>query len=67
MGVFEIHEAFASQMIGNVRCLASDSFCRDRLGRDGAVGEIATAIRIAPATKIVAATACRKIAPRARA
>ena len=40
VGVFEIHEAFASQMIGNVRCLASDSFCRDRLGRDGAVGEI---------------------------
>ena len=40
VGVFEVHEAFASQMIGNVRCLASGSFCRDRLGRDGAVGEI---------------------------
>lgn len=40
VGVFEMHEAFASQMIGNVRCLASDSFCRERLGRDKAVGEI---------------------------
>lgn len=40
VGVLEIHEAFAAQIVGNVRCLASDSFCRDRLGRDKAVGEI---------------------------
>ncbi|MRR38576.1 acetyl-CoA C-acyltransferase, partial [bacterium] len=40
VGVFEMHEAFASQMIGNVRCLASKEFCKDRLGRDKAVGEI---------------------------
>jgi acetyl-CoA acetyltransferase family protein len=40
VGVFEMHEAFASQIIGNVRSLASDSFCRDRLGWDRAVGEI---------------------------
>ncbi|HPI91646.1 MAG TPA: acetyl-CoA C-acyltransferase [Deltaproteobacteria bacterium] len=40
IGVFEIHEAFASQMIGNVKCLASKEFARDRLGLDEAVGEI---------------------------
>lgn len=40
VGVFEIHEAFASQIIGNVRCLASKEFARDKLGLDDAVGEI---------------------------
>jgi acetyl-CoA acetyltransferase family protein len=40
VGVIEMHEAFASQIIGNVRCLASDEFCREKLGRDKAVGEI---------------------------
>ncbi|HNY66273.1 MAG TPA: acetyl-CoA C-acyltransferase [Deltaproteobacteria bacterium] len=40
IGVIEMHEAFASQIIGNIRCLASDTFCRERLGRDRAVGEI---------------------------
>ncbi len=40
IGVFEIHEAFASQMIGNVKCLASKEFAQDKLGRDAAVGEI---------------------------
>jgi acetyl-CoA acyltransferase len=40
IGVFEIHEAFASQMIGNVRSLASKQFAQERLGLDKAVGEI---------------------------
>lgn len=40
ISVFEIHEAFASQMLGNIRCLASPAFCRDRLGLDAPVGEI---------------------------
>lgn len=40
LGVFEIHEAFASQMIGNVKCLASKQFAKERLGLDEAVGEI---------------------------
>lgn len=40
IGVFEIHEAFASQMIGNVRSLASRQFAQERLGLDKAVGEI---------------------------
>lgn len=40
LGVFEIHEAFASQMIGNVKCLASKQFAKEKLGLDDAVGEI---------------------------
>jgi len=40
IGVFEIHEAFASQMVANVKCLASKSFAREKLGLPDAVGEI---------------------------
>ena len=40
IGVFEIHEAFASQMIGNARCLASKQFAKEKLGLSRAVGEI---------------------------
>mgnify|MGYP001077010342 CR=1 FL=1 len=39
VGVFEIHEAFASQMLGVIRCLESDSFAKERLGKSGRVGE----------------------------
>jgi acetyl-CoA acetyltransferase family protein len=39
VGVFEIHEAFASQMLGVIRCLDSDSFAKERLGKAGKVGE----------------------------
>jgi len=38
--VFEIHEAFAGQVLANLKCLASDSFAREKLGRDKPVGEI---------------------------
>jgi acetyl-CoA acetyltransferase family protein len=38
--LFEINEAFAAQVLGTLRALASDRFCRQELGRDGAVGEI---------------------------
>ena len=38
--VWEIHEAFAAQMVANLKCLASDTFARERLHRDKAVGEI---------------------------
>jgi len=38
--VWEIHEAFAAQMVANLKCLASDTFAKERLGRDKAVGEI---------------------------
>ncbi len=40
IGVFEIHEAFASQIIANVKSLASKEFAREKLGLDQAVGEI---------------------------
>jgi acetyl-CoA acetyltransferase family protein len=38
--VFEFHEAFAGQILANLRCLDSDTFGRQKLGRDGKVGEV---------------------------
>ncbi|NOX36389.1 MAG: acetyl-CoA C-acyltransferase [Calditrichaeota bacterium] len=38
--VFEFHEAFAAQILANLKLLASDTFAREKLGRDRAVGEI---------------------------
>ncbi len=38
--VFEFHEAFAGQILANLRCLASDSFAREKLGRTGRLGDI---------------------------
>ena len=38
--VFEFHEAFAGQILANFKCLASDEFAREKLGRDKAVGTI---------------------------
>ncbi|MNR94404.1 3-ketoacyl-CoA thiolase [compost metagenome] len=40
VGVFELHEAFAAQMLANLRLLADKSFAREKLGRDREVGEI---------------------------
>ena len=38
--LFEIHEAFAAQVLSTVDCLASAEWCRQKLGRDSAVGVI---------------------------
>ncbi|MFQ5584277.1 MAG: acetyl-CoA C-acyltransferase, partial [Calditrichia bacterium] len=38
--VFEFHEAFAAQIIANLKCLNSDQFAKEHLGRDKKVGEI---------------------------
>lgn len=38
--VFELHEAFAAQMVANMQVLGDEQFCRERLGREGAVGRI---------------------------
>lgn len=38
--IWEIHEAFAAQILVNQACLASDEFARDRLGLKRAVGPI---------------------------
>lgn len=40
MDVIEFHEAFAGQIIANIKALASDEFAQKNLGRDKAVGEI---------------------------
>ena len=38
--VLEIHEAFAGQVLTNIKCLNDKEFCQERLNRDEAVGEI---------------------------
>ena len=37
---YEIHEAFASQTIATLKAWQSEQFCRDRLGRNQAMGPI---------------------------
>src|SRR5450755_278421 len=39
---WEINEAFAAQVIACLRAWASDDFCRDELGQDGALGQLDT-------------------------
>lgn len=38
--LIEINEAFAAQVLGVVRALASDEYCKKNLGKDKAVGQI---------------------------
>ncbi|XP_028517156.1 uncharacterized protein B0303.3-like, partial [Exaiptasia diaphana] len=40
IGVFELHEAFAAQILAVVRLLESDRLSREILGRDRALGAI---------------------------
>jgi len=40
IGVFEFHEAFAAQVVANLKCLNSDSFAKEKLGRSSRVGEV---------------------------
>jgi len=40
MDVIEFHEAFAGQILTNIKALASDEFAQQNLGRDKAVGEV---------------------------
>jgi acetyl-CoA C-acetyltransferase len=37
---YEIHEAFAAQVIATLKAWQSEKFCRDRLGRNAAMGPI---------------------------
>lgn len=39
--VVEFHEAFAGQVLANLKCLASAAFAREKLGKDHAVGDVA--------------------------
>ena len=38
--VFEFHEAFAGQIVANLKCMASDDFGKNKLGRDKAIGVV---------------------------
>ena len=40
MGLYEINEAFAAQVIACTKALASDKFAKEKLGLDKAVGEV---------------------------
>lgn len=40
ISVFEFHEAFAAQMVANLKCLDSTEFAKTRLGKSRKVGEI---------------------------
>ncbi len=37
---YEIHEAFASQVLSTLKAWEDDTYCRERLGLDGALGSI---------------------------
>jgi len=38
--VFEIHEAFAGQVMANIKALASKEWCKEKLGKDAPVGKV---------------------------
>ncbi len=40
MDVIEFHEAFAGQILANLKCLASDEFAKENLNRTQAVGKV---------------------------
>ncbi|MEM7035558.1 MAG: acetyl-CoA C-acyltransferase [Bacteroidota bacterium] len=40
MDVIEFHEAFAGQILANIKCLGSDEFAQAQLGREKAVGKV---------------------------
>jgi acetyl-CoA acyltransferase len=40
VGLVDMHEAFAAQVLSILKMLASESFAKERLGRDKAVGQI---------------------------
>ncbi len=40
LDVIEFHEAFAGQILANIKALASDKFAKEKLGLDKAIGEV---------------------------
>jgi len=40
IGVWEIHEAFAGQVLANLKALDSDYFCKNHMGRSGKFGQL---------------------------
>jgi len=40
IGIIEMHEAFAAQVLSNIQALESDGWAREKLGRSQAVGKV---------------------------
>ena len=40
LDLIEIHEAFAAQVLSNLKCFDDDKFFQDKLGRDKSLGEV---------------------------
>jgi acetyl-CoA acyltransferase len=40
LDVIEIHEAFAAQLLANLRCFEDEEFCQEKLGLDQALGPV---------------------------
>lgn len=40
IGVWEIHEAFAGQVLSNLNALDSESFCKEQLGKSSKIGRV---------------------------
>jgi acetyl-CoA acyltransferase len=40
MGLVEMHEAFAAQVLSNIQAVESQRFAQERLGRSEAVGQV---------------------------
>jgi acetyl-CoA acyltransferase len=40
LGLVEMHEAFASQVLSNIKAFESDKWAREELGRSAAIGEV---------------------------
>lgn len=40
IGVWEIHEAFAGQVLSNLNAMDSDAFCKEELGRSSKIGRV---------------------------
>ncbi len=38
--VFEFHEAFAAQVVANLKCLDSEKFAKEKLGKNKKIGEV---------------------------
>ena len=38
--VYELHEAFAGQVLSNIKVLGSDDFCKENFGLSGKVGDM---------------------------
>jgi acetyl-CoA acyltransferase len=40
LDLIEIHEAFAAQVLSNLKCFSDDKFFQEKLGREKSLGEV---------------------------